>query len=405
MGLFDPHPGAWNIFGVQLPDFGLTESAAKAVSGGNTQDLSNALTVGANPNYSNPLSSGSNLPYTSPLPKQSGVLGAETYVPPASTSPTPTYSQTVAPINTDIQNKTTNLANQISGGWDQYIASLNDQLNGTGAGSLQSLATPQYAQSNALYQGGLSDLGASKDIAYNSLEGAKTQAQTNQAKTLRDLSGNIANAFQAGNNFLGSTGVGNPSAANMYSYALAKEASKQRGNVMGQTNDAINQINLKEADLNTNYMNGLKQLDSQKQQQYGQIATWLAQAQQQIQGEIGQAGLGKSKDLESLSQNLLNQAIAAKNQVDQQFATSASYLQQWAANNAQTISQLKQGLSAAGQYNPAAQTYTPINGNPTVNSPTGTTSVNPLIGYGGTGGTTTNDQTNNPLLFQTPTFQ
>jgi hypothetical protein len=201
------------------------------------------------------------------------------------------------------------MRNQISSGWDSYLGSLNDIGNNY-------LPQQQTAQMN---------------IANEQLNQGTTALNTQKSKSLKDIAENTRNAFQAGNIYLGSRGAGDSSAAGQYSYALNKEAGKQT------------------SDLNQTVNTNLAALQSQHDQQLNQIANWFSQAQQQLKMQMAQGQLGKSQDLQSLSQNILNQAIQAANQVKQETSTRYNALLGWAASNASNVNQLQQNIAGIPQ--------------------------------------------------------
>ncbi len=130
-------------------------------------------------------------------------------------------------------------------------------------------------------------------------------------------------------------GAGDSSASNQYSFAINQQAGKQTG------------------DLN-NYVSGqVQQLGYQKDQQIQGIAQWFAQAQQQLKQQISQGQLSKSQDLAGLSRGILDQAIAATNQVKQNAQNQHNALLSWAASNSQNFGQLQQNIAGVNSmYRP-----------------------------------------------------
>lgn len=211
--------------------------------------------------------------------------------------------------NADIQRQQDELRGQIEGGWNDYLGSLNGILN-------DGLGSQRTAQEN---------------IANSQYTQGENALNTQKAKSMRDISSNIKNAFQAGNIYLGARGAGDSSAANQYGFAVNQEGAKQTGN------------------LNEFVTGKLSDLGSQRDQQINQIAAWFADAQNQIRQQIASGQLSKSRDLQSLTQNLLNQALQAKAQVDQNIQNQHNALLQWATSNSQNIGQLTQNISRMPQ--------------------------------------------------------
>lgn len=317
-----PHlgtPGTW--FGI--PDFGFTE----AIFG------NNAGNTVSNPLISNPTST-PNGSYSAPAPTQTGggggswggtgsTLGATTGgsifsgdTPP---SPTPTNN---APSGPD----TSALFNQINSGWDSYTNQLNSMLN---TDLPNQLASQQgYAKQS---------FDTSFNEATNQKQSNERQLGEQQSASLKDLGSNMKNLFQAGNTYLGNRGAGDSSAAGQYAYALTQMGSKARAGVMAQVQARQQQI----GDIFNTEKNRLQtELTSRK----SQLTDWFSNAQSQIRQQLGTAGLNKSKDIQALSQNLYNQAIQAKQQIESEARAQQNQLQTWAMNNSKSVSELAANL-------------------------------------------------------------
>ena len=165
--------------------------------------------------------------------------------------------------------------------------------------------------------------------------------QTNQTKNLNDLSQYLQQAWQQGNNMLGTRGASDSSAANQYSYALAKQGSQQRGDIMQQTEQLQN-------NLKTAYDTEMKNNDLEKQNQLLNIAQWFTEAQNEYQGKRAEVQAQMSSDS-------LNYALQLVNQAQEIWAQKKSTLDQWAANKAQSLPQLTQMLNQNSQGMPTFQ--------------------------------------------------
>lgn len=201
------------------------------------------------------------------------------------------------------------LRNEISTAWDQYIGGLND----TGNTFLPQQRTAQENIVNSQYDQGVNTL------------------NTEKSKSLRDIGSNIKNAFQAGNVFLGSRGAGDSSAANQYSFAINQEANKQTG----QLNEFVN--------------TQLSNLKSTRDQQIQGIAQWFAEQQQAIKQAISTGQLQKSQDIQNLSRQILDQALAATNATKQNAMNQYNALLGWAASNSTNMGQLQQNIAGIPQ--------------------------------------------------------
>lgn len=270
---------------------------------------------------------------------------------PQSPSPQNTNPQPSGPSPDDIayqkmieeQNR---LRNQISSGWDEYISSLDRQLNeGLPAqqGNLTGIVNNQFQQ-------GLGSLGVSRDTGLTNLQGERESLEANQSKNLRDLAENLRNMFMAGNVYLGSRGAGDSSASNMYSYALGKVGTKARSDVMNQTSQQMAEIGRRETNLNTIYEQEKRNLETERDNKIYEIANWFETQKNALLSQKGQAGLQKSQDLANLTKDLLNQAMTALQNVQNQIAQRNQALDSWAISNAQNINQLKSNLQQVGTF-------------------------------------------------------
>jgi len=313
MGLLNSHPGSW--FG--LPDFGVTEAVGglfnKPTTAQGGSNLFGPTSRAQVPGATGPIGQGTPTPYQQPgqvLGTSAGGGGGGQLSAPNPNDPgdprSPAYGQQSDPYAA--------LRSEISGAWDSYLTG----LQGT-SGFIDQQRTAQ------------------EGIAGSQLKQGQEGLQGQKAKSLRDIANTTRNAFQAGNNYLGSMGAGDSSAANMYSYAINKDANKQMG------------------DLNNFVTGEMTKLQSTYDQQIQGIAQWFAQSQQQLKQQIAEGGLKKGQDLANLSKGILDQAIAETNRIKSESSNRYNALVQWAASNSQNMGQLQQNIAqipqAMGQMN------------------------------------------------------
>lgn len=273
------------------------------------------------------------------------------------------------------------LQSSIGSGWDSYISGLDDQLEG-----LNSQRTAQEGIIGSQYNTGLGDLGLQFEQGQQSLGQNREMAEQNQVKNLRDISGNIRNAFQAGNVYLGARGAGDSSAANQYSYALNKMGTQQRSDVMQNTANILADVDAREGNLKNIYNTEVNKLGETKNQAIQQVGMWFADAQNQIKQLQNEGRLNKAQDIQSLSRDLLNQALQKVNQIEAFNMNRKAQLDQWAMGVSENINQLRsnmQGVSNVGYDMPTAQGF---NGAPQVDS-----SGNMMTNFGGGGSVRTDE--------------
>lgn len=249
------------------------------------------------------------------------------------------------------------LRSQIESGYDSYINDLNNLYGGL---TTQARAQENIAQNS--YEQSIKDLLANKESSLRDLGLTEQKLQANQVKNLRDIASNIQNQYMAGNVMLGSRGAGDSSAANQYSYALNRIGSKERGNAMNTAAMGQAEIENQKARLNNIVTQETSRLDTELANTKQQISSWLAEQQNAVALMIDQGKLNKSKEIASLTQNLLNQALAAYQTKQQEIAGRKSALESWAMSNANNIKQLQANMSAIGQFAPDMYQARPLNG-------------------------------------------
>lgn len=305
-----------------MPSAFTTYNAANDINAGL---LNGGLKINSNPN---------NQVRTYSVPKAAPIKTSPNYSPPA------VQQQPVQEVPQE--DPYASLRADISSSWDNYLNS----LQGT-SGYLNDQQTAQQGIADTQLQQGINTANESK------------------ANSLRDIASTTRNAFQAGNNYLGSLGAGDSSAANQYSFAINKQAQKQTG------------------DLN-NFVSGqIKDLQSQHDTQIQQIAQWFAQQQEALKQQIAQGGLQKSQDLQNLSKSILDQAIQATNALKANTQNQYNALVQWAAGNSSNLGQLQSNI--AGVNSQFAPGQVNLIGQPQM-----------ITRYGGTTGTKT-DIFGNPI--------
>jgi len=231
----------------------------------------------------------------------------------------------VLPLNTEVPSGPSqeDILNQ---GYNDYLSQLDQMLGtlGNQSTSLQGAAQENFNQN------------------LNTLNLQNTQGQetlnTYQGKTLKDIGNTIGAGFRAGNVLLGAMGAGDSSAANQYAYALAKEGSKQRGNVMSDVSTRLGQ-------LQQVYNTAKQNLTSSLQQKINEISTWFSQQQMTLQGMKADAARERSSQLLQIATNALGVA-------QQQASGMQNALNTWVANNATSIQQAQSQMQTNVANNP-----------------------------------------------------
>lgn len=361
------HSGSW--FG--LPDFGVTEAVGGLLGQPRTAQGGSNL-FGGTRAQTPTQPSGQVLGTTNTGP--GGAYPIAGGRPTGGGSPVNTLS---APVQqTSLPDYAAETRNAINSGYDSYFSQLDDVLNN----GLPSQRAAQEGIVGSQYQQGVNDLTTQKNLGVQDLNAQRTKATAQQGRTLQDISDNIRNLFTAGNVYLGSRGAGDSSAANQYSYALTKLGSKQRGDVTSQYADINNDIDGRETRLNEIYNQQLTNQGLERDQKLNSIAQWFGEQQNALKMAKAQGQLSRGQDLASLSQQLLNQALQQVQNIQAEAANQRSLLDQWAANHATSIGELRNNLSSVSTTNYSMPTAQAINGAPNVSGGGGAPT---LFGYGG----------------------
>ncbi len=267
------------------------------------------------------------------------------------------------------------MRSQISSGYSNYFGQLDQMLGGLGT---EKTARENIANTSANQN--IEDLLATTNQNVESLGKEKTKTESAQVKSLADISNNLRNLMQAGNTYLGARGAGDSSAVPQYAYAVTKLGSQQRGDVVSQTRNIIANIDDKITNVKNIFTQEKARIKSDLSNKIQEIAIWFSDAQRQIQQAKASGELSKSTDLQNLSTNLYNAALTQLTNI-QNFATNRqAMLEEWAANNSTSLSQLKQNLSSIGSFVAPQVGYSNISGTPTFDA-----QGNMSVPYGGSG--------------------
>jgi hypothetical protein len=240
---------------------------------------------------------------------------------------------------------TDNVDANINAGYDAYDSMLNDIMNN----SLPAQQATQMGVAQNNYNMGVGDLGTTQDQSLAQVNSQGQALQTNQAKNLNDLSSNLRNMFMAGNNYLGTRGAGDSSAANQYAYAISQIGNKSRADQMSQTAQLQGQLDQQANGIKAVYANGLKDLQGQYSNATAAVAQWYANAQDTLKTAVANGELSRGTALAQHSENVLTQAQNMLANVQQQAQTQYQSLVTWAENNSTNVNQLKSNLQNAVQ--------------------------------------------------------
>lgn len=240
---------------------------------------------------------------------------------------------------------------EINAGYGNYDNMLTDIFN-TLPGQAESQRQTAFNQQ----QVGENLLGDQQALSSSKLQGEEDKTIRSQETDLKSLAESMRNQFRSGQNYLGSRGAGDSSAVNQYSYALTKMGNKARGDRTSQTADIVGDINQRRFEVEQTFNSGMKNIQLETDNKVNQIATWLAEQQNNIRNMKGELGVNRGRDLAGLSQQLLGQAMAQANSIKEQALNKQTMLEQWAMQQSQGIDQLASNMQGVSniQYNQPA---------------------------------------------------
>lgn len=283
-------------------------------------------------------------------------------------------------INAEIARRDAEARSGIESAYGGYFSQLDQMLNE----GLPAQKTAQEQLAASQYTGGVSALQPQKEQQLMTAAAQKEETTQQQGKTLRDLGATIRNAFMTGNIHLGARGAGDSSAANQYAYALTKLASQARGDLQTRFATIFNDINNRITNIGNIYNAEVNRLASERDQKIADISQWFATTQQQIAQAKAQGLLEKGKDLASLSQNLLTQALGQLDRIQTAAVNKQTALDEWALNQETLTQQAGTNIRNALASGYAYPTVPSIVGTPIIDTyGGGLTTPRAYYGYGG----------------------
>ncbi len=152
-----------------------------------------------------------------------------------------------------------------------------------------------------------------------------------QKSTLRDLSSDVRNAFQAGNIYLGTKGASNSSAAGMYSRGIQQAANRNRADVMRQTQSNLADLNIRRSEAEAAAQSQYNEIDNWFNESISDLESQFNQRRQEIEMAKVNATADEQAALAALdmelwrsAQNIYNQLLAQKDFYAQSVSDSIS---------------------------------------------------------------------------------
>jgi hypothetical protein len=212
--------------------------------------------------------------------------------------------------------------------YDQYNSYLNNMYS-----LLDQNQASQNQQVGNNYDTSLSGINNDFQTGQDNLNQARTNIDQNQAKSLRDLSSNLRNSFQQGQNQLGNLGAGDSSAVDQYSYALTKSGNQSRGDLLQQTGNQRANVDMQQNALQRQQAQQISALNSWKSNALLNISSQYGQQRAQLEQLKMSAPAQYIQGVQALNNNVMSQL----QQVDQAHQAQAAQLGAGLGNSIQGL--------------------------------------------------------------------
>jgi len=203
-----------------------------------------------------------------------------------------------------------------------------------------------------LYQSQLGELETSKQAALGKLPAYRQQVSQMRAESIRDLYQQMRNMLRAGGAYLGGVGAGDSSAVQAYGTVLSKAAMRGSADIAKQAMNMMNEINMKEQDIINTFNQQKAQLDTWKAGELAKIADWYREKKAAIDEAKATASQQEQLALAAAEQDVINQALARINALDQQAQQWDVAMQEWAINRLAQIDDLKAQYPELAKWQP-----------------------------------------------------
>ena len=338
--------GNWNVFGYNLPEFGITEKF-----GGNTNSLQTGYKANSGPTNNNlsSLNSGGN---------SGSVLGS------SAPSPIRTFQSSGGGSssggNTNISSNgmsESDYQKELDRQRDKTRDAIKDRA-GSYLKDLDRLAgfLPQYEQEdtqfvNQNFDLSLNNLTQAKEGSLNKLDTSRGQVRERKAQSIADLQQDLRNQMNATNMRLGAMGAGNSSAAEiMAPYAYAKLGTQARTQLQNQSNSQLADLDMKEQDVIVTYDTEKTRVEQEKIDALNNIKSYYRDRFLQIENAKSQVRDSEKASLENLQMSLLDDARNRLAQVQAYTLQRNAELESWVRNRTAQLQDMRIQLGQMGDY-------------------------------------------------------
>ena len=243
--------------------------------------------------------------------------------------------------------------NEINSGYDQYVSKLGGLETGYGQQRDESLTSASKIYDQIF--GGLAD---QKKTNMEKLAASKTQVKDTTNFSIKDLQQNLSNIVRGMGMQLGAMGAGDTSASKvMMPYAYTKIAGQQEGSIRNQSNQQLFEIDQQERDTELQFTEMNRQTEIEKENQLQGIRDYYGDAIRNVQMAMTNAPLDKAKDLASLSQSLLSEAMSNLRNLETETRQRQNDIKNWATSRMSELNNAKLQLAGSANFSPKDIVY------------------------------------------------
>lgn len=211
-----------------------------------------------------------------------------------------------------------NYVNQV---FDTKQAGLQSQLD-----TLPSQQAASERQINGQYDLRNTRLGQDYNTGVNNLRTSANKVQAERERGLKSLSDQLRQQSMSYNNQLGSMGAGDSSASQLINFALGKQSSRNRGDLLRNASDQSTAINNQQDNLTQSYQRNVQDLQTWKTDKLNEIAIQFANIKNQIANEMANASAERQQQLAQYDAGVTQAAIDQLTNIQQMYSQQAAQL-------------------------------------------------------------------------------
>jgi hypothetical protein len=182
----------------------------------------------------------------------------------------------------------------------------------------------------------------------------------NQATSLRDLASNLSNAVNAFGQRLGQAGAGDSSAANMANYAYSKLANRNTADVMAQVRGQLAEVETAKQNIVRDAQDKLSALETWKATQGQTIKEYVRSLRDSINSARASGKQSMAESEVSMIREGFSRAMERLQQINDFAVSKAEEVRQNAATSLADAEAFRNNLINAGTINPEAINQAPI---------------------------------------------